>query len=129
MLLPISILLLGLAVIARLWYTGHPEIIDRGDDPKNKRAFWNDHSKLHLFGSAIIAFVIALLDAAVTDRDGFLAGLIVTFLLGLAVELAQKFPKDEQGGYLEPYDLWWDFIGAFVGAWLGGVSAGLVGLS
>lgn len=121
------IFLIGVAIIARLWWTGHPEIIDRGDTPGNPpRRFWNDHSKLHLFGAALIAVSVAILDAASTDRDGFIAGALVSFGLWGLVEVAQKFPRDKQGGMVEWSDVWWNFVGAFAGAWLGGFVGSLV---
>lgn len=115
----VIILVLGLGAIGYLWKNEHPQIIDRGDGPGNKRAFWNPHSKLHLVGAGIVAFPGAVF-------NGFLAGLAVSLVLCTLVEIAQRFPHDKQGGYFEWADLWWDYVGAFLGAWLGGLIGSLV---
>lgn len=103
---------IGVSVIGLFWYTGHPSVIDRGDGPGNKRAIWNPHSKFHIYGAAITAFPAALF-------DGPYHGFFVSLLLWTLVEVAQKYPRDKQGGMIELADLWWDAVGALGGAWLG----------
>src|SRR5688572_7039388 len=103
---------IGALIIGALWYKGHAAVIDRGDDPDNPpRELWNLHSKTHIAGAAITAFPAGL-------WDGPTNGFLVAFVLWALVEVAQKFPRDKQGGIIEWADLWWNAVGAFAGAWL-----------
>lgn len=102
----------GLLVIGYLWWTKHPQMIDRGDGPGNKRTFWNLHSKLHIVGAAITALPVGLF-------DGFMTGFLVAFGLWFLVELAQRFPRDQLGGVIEWADVVWNAAGALGGAGTG----------
>lgn len=107
------VFLIGLAVIGGLWLKGHPSVIDRG--PKyegQKRKFFDRHSPLHFLGALIVAAFVGIV-------DGYIAGFLVSAALWSLVEIAQKNPRDGQGGYAEPSDFLVDAVGAAVGALIG----------
>jgi hypothetical protein len=101
--------LLGTLTVVALWWLKHPEVIDTGDSPGNKRAFWNLHSKLHLGYSGVIAFVLTL----ITNQP--LQSALVPNWLGLCVEVAQANPREGEGMF-EPADLFWNLLGSVAGA-------------
>lgn len=119
MIVTLLTLVIGALVIAVLWYRENAAIIDRGDDPENPRKAWNLHSKFHIAGAAVTAFPAGL-------ADGPMNGFIVAFVLWFLVEIAQRFPRDKQGGVIEWADVWWNAVGAFLGAWLGAFVSTLV---
>jgi hypothetical protein len=104
----------GLLVIVGLWQTGNPAIIDRGDG--QPRGMWDRHSPLHILGAALTAFAfgLTLQGHFYQSKLAFLA----SFVLWLIVEVAQKFPKDKQGGFFEPADVLWNGVGAAIGGFL-----------
>jgi hypothetical protein len=97
---------MALLVIAGLWLTGHPAIIDRGPPPGETYPKWDDHSWGHLGGSAALALLFCWL----TDLP-FVAFLL-SAMLWAYVELAQQHPRDNQGGHFDWWDLLWDVLGA-----------------
>lgn len=99
----------GVIVIAYLWFTGHPAIIDRGEgQPRTKL---DGHSKYHALGGFGVALGVGLF-------DGWWLGLLVSVWLWSLVEIAQKNPRDRKGGYAEPSDFLMDALGASLAALL-----------
>lgn len=107
-------LIIGLAIVGYLRHIGHPAVIDRGEGQPRR---WKDaHSRYHALGAGAIALVVAV-------ADGPLAGFVVGWLVFLAVELAQRFPR-EGAGYFEGPDIGWNTLGAAIGAGLGAFISG-----
>lgn len=116
--------ILGLGIIGYLWFTGHPYLIDTGDGPGNKRAFWNMHSASHITGAAVAAFFPAI---AGGGWRGFYLGVGIALLFGIAIELGQRFPRKGGVGVIEWPDVFWDLVGGVGGALLGSVIGHFLG--
>ena len=109
--------LTGLGILGWLWSKGHDDLIDRPDPAGSpRRKFWNDHSLSHVIFASIPSLFITIF-------DGPTAGIVSAVTLGIAVEIAQRFPRDGAGGTVEWWDLWWDFAGGVAGAIVGGLLA------
>jgi hypothetical protein len=106
------VMIVGTGVLAYLWSVGHPDLIDRPDPVGTSRGWWNAHSIFHLLGAAGISFLITLV-------HGPTPGVVAAIILGLEVELFQKFPRDGGGGTIEFMDIFWDIGGAIGGALIG----------
>lgn len=109
------LLLMGLATIGGLWATGHPSIIDRGPDSEGgvRRKFVDGHTKWHFIGALVVAFAFTLVSGHGPVGTG------TSFLLWSLVEVAQKNPRDDKGGYAEPSDFTFDGAGSILGGLLG----------
>lgn len=97
---------MGVLVVGGLWLSGHPAIIDRGPPPGEHYPRWDDHSWGHLGGAAGVALIFCLL--TFSPPFAFWA----SFSLWLGVELAQLYPRDNQGGHWDWWDVLWDTLGA-----------------